>query len=202
MVDENFSYTCLRSSYVNYHFYVHSEKLIYNILLFQEYRVSPFEQRLINEVEYRLERTPPVNEDPQDGVFEQVPAGEEKSPFFRNGVGSFKLKESAPMKFICRIAGSPNPKVSLSFSNKHFLPSILLVHFFFNKKYTTINTYLQLYWFKDGKQISKKSQHYFQANEGGGAFSLTIPITCMEDDGNYTALALNPKVQKPKNILL
>uniref|UniRef100_H2YI21 Uncharacterized protein n=1 Tax=Ciona savignyi TaxID=51511 RepID=H2YI21_CIOSA len=38
----------------------------------QEYKVSNFEQRLMNEIEYRLERSPPVVEDPADGVYEDV----------------------------------------------------------------------------------------------------------------------------------
>ena len=43
----------------------------------QEYKVSSFEQRLINEIEYRLEQSPPVIEDAEDGTFEDVEVGEE-----------------------------------------------------------------------------------------------------------------------------
>ncbi|XP_039249991.1 palladin-like isoform X4 [Styela clava] len=126
----------------------------------QEYRVSNFEQRLINEIEYRLERTPPVNEDPQDAVFESVPPHEQRAPAYKNIIGSYKILVGAPMKFMCKVAGNPMPKV---------------------------------YWFKDGKQISKRSQHYLQSKDEDGVFSLYIPRTCVEDDGNYTALALNPR---------
>ena len=39
--------------------------------------MSSFEQRLINEIEYRLERIPPINEDPEDAVFEDVPVAQQ-----------------------------------------------------------------------------------------------------------------------------
>lgn len=53
-----------------------------SFILLQEYKVSTFEQRLMNEIEYRLEHTPPVNEDPQDAVFETVPESEQVSAYF------------------------------------------------------------------------------------------------------------------------
>lgn len=48
-------------------------------IFLQEYKVSNFEQRLMNEIEYRLERTPPVNEDPEDANFIEVPVSEQVS---------------------------------------------------------------------------------------------------------------------------
>ena len=33
----------------------------------------------MNEIEYRLERTPPVNEDPEDAIFDDVPAAQQVS---------------------------------------------------------------------------------------------------------------------------
>jgi len=44
---------------------------------FQEYKVSSFEQRLMNEIEYRLEQIPPINEDPEDAMFEDVPVAQQ-----------------------------------------------------------------------------------------------------------------------------
>jgi len=53
---------------------------------------------------------------------------------------------------------------------------------------------LQVYWFKDGKQISKRSKHYLQKSDGRGSYELYIPSTSLDDDGNYTAVACNPQV--------
>ena len=48
----------------------------------QEYKVSAFDQRLMNEIEYRLESMPPINEDPEDGVFENIPESEKVKTIF------------------------------------------------------------------------------------------------------------------------
>ncbi|XP_076824178.1 palladin-like isoform X6 [Clavelina lepadiformis] len=126
----------------------------------QEYKISTFEQRLMNEIEYRLERTPPVNEDPEDAIFEEVPEAEQTTPGFTSTLKNFKAMDGTSAKFVCRVSGKPKPKI---------------------------------YWFKDGKQISKRSQHYLQRTDDEGGYELHIPHLCMEDDGNYTALAANPQ---------
>lgn len=53
---------------------------------------------------------------------------------------------------------------------------------------------LQVYWFKDGKQISKKNEHYRMSREGDGTCALHIEATTNDDDGNYTFMAANPQV--------
>ncbi|XP_078487203.1 palladin isoform X8 [Ciona intestinalis] len=126
----------------------------------QEYKVSSFEQRLMNEIEYRLERSPPVLEDPEDGMYEDVPVEQQKPPVFGNVLKNFKAMDGTSTKFSCRVAAIPSAKV---------------------------------FWFKDGKQISKRSQHYIQRSDDQGCHELSIPHLCMEDDGNYTALATNPQ---------
>ena len=53
---------------------------------------------------------------------------------------------------------------------------------------------LQVYWFKDGKQISKRNEHFKMRREGDGTCSLHIDSTTGDDDGNYTIMAANPQV--------
>nr|CAB3264639.1 palladin-like [Phallusia mammillata] len=126
----------------------------------QEYKVSNFEQRLMNEIEYRLERTPPVNEDPDDAIFDEVSVADQASPTFISRLKNFKALDCTSAKFTCQVSAKPTAKV---------------------------------FWFKDGKQISKRSQHYVQKVAGGGHHELLIAHLCLEDDGNYTALAINPQ---------
>jgi len=125
----------------------------------QEYKVSSFEQRLINEIEYRLEQSPPVIEDPDDESFEEVEAGSEKLPFFVVPLKNYHVTVGTGASLICQVNAHPNPKV---------------------------------FWFKDGKQISKRSRHYLTSCNSDGVCELRIPELYAEDDGNYTALATNP----------
>lgn len=53
---------------------------------------------------------------------------------------------------------------------------------------------LQVYWFKDGKQISKRSEHYRISREPDGTCSLHTAAASLDDDGNYTIMASNPEV--------
>lgn len=57
-----------------------------------------------------------------------------------------------------------------------------------------ISDVLQVYWFKDGKQISKRSEHYRISREADGTCSLHTAAASLDDDGNYTIMAGNPKV--------
>jgi len=125
----------------------------------QEYKVSSFEQRLINEIEYRLEQSPPVIEDAEDGTFEDVEVGEEKLPVFAVLLKNYQLKVGTAASLICQVSAVPRAKV---------------------------------FWFKDGKQISKRSRHYLTSCSDDGVCELRIPEIYAEDDGNYTALATNP----------
>lgn len=58
----------------------------------------------------------------------------------------------------------------------------------------TSENLLQVYWFKDGKQILKKNEHYKRVREGDGTCSLQIEAVTSDDDGNYTVMAANPQV--------
>ena len=52
-----------------------SSLTLFNTL--QVYKVSQFEQKLMSEIEYRLEQTPPVIELPEDNMYEDVEPGNE-----------------------------------------------------------------------------------------------------------------------------
>ncbi|XP_018415535.1 PREDICTED: palladin [Nanorana parkeri] len=123
----------------------------------QEYKVSSFEQRLISEIEYRLERSP-VEESDDD-----VEHGDESDgtpPQFETKLQHFKIFEGMPATFTCKVTGNPKPKI---------------------------------YWFKDGKQISKRSEHYRIQREPDGTCSLHTSVSSLDDDGNYTIMAANPQ---------
>nr|XP_028599856.1 palladin isoform X2 [Podarcis muralis] len=125
----------------------------------QEYKVSSFEQRLISEIEFRLERSPVEESD------DEVEHGEEDpensvAPYFEMKLKHYKIFEGMPVTFTCRVAGNPNPKI---------------------------------YWFKDGKQISKRSEHYRMQREPDGTCSLHTAASALDDDGNYTIMAANPQ---------
>ncbi|XP_072279247.1 myopalladin isoform X2 [Pyxicephalus adspersus] len=51
----------------------------------------------------------------------------------------------------------------------------------------------KVYWFKDGKQISKKNEHCKMRREADGTCSLHIEYANNDDDGNYTIMAANPQ---------
>ncbi|XP_066896179.1 palladin isoform X9 [Kogia breviceps] len=125
----------------------------------QEYRVSSCEQRLISEIEYRLERSP-VEESG-----EEVPCGDASvesgvAPFFEMKLKHFKIFEGMPVTFTCRVTGNPKPKT---------------------------------YWFKDGKQISPKNDHYSIWSDPDGTCSLHTAASTLDDDGNYTIMASSPQ---------
>uniref|UniRef100_A0A5F8GQ88 Myopalladin n=1 Tax=Monodelphis domestica TaxID=13616 RepID=A0A5F8GQ88_MONDO len=125
----------------------------------QEYKISSFEQRLMNEIEFRLERTP-VDESDDEIQHDEIPTGKCIAPIFDKRLKHFRVTEGSPVKFTCKIVGIPVPKV---------------------------------YWFKDGKQISKKNEHCKMKREEDGTCSLHIDSTTNDDDGNYTIMAANPQ---------
>ncbi|NWX20749.1 MYPN protein, partial [Aegotheles bennettii] len=125
----------------------------------QEYRISSFEQRLMNEIEFRLERTP-VDESDDEVQHEEIPTGKYIAPIFDKRLKHFRVMEGSPITFTCKIVGIPVPKV---------------------------------YWFKDGKQISKKNTHFQMNREEDGTCSLHIEASTNDDDGNYTIMAANPQ---------
>ncbi|XP_021115123.1 myopalladin isoform X2 [Heterocephalus glaber] len=125
----------------------------------QEYKISSFEQRLMNEIEFRLERTP-VDESDDEIQHDEIPSGKCIAPIFDKRLKHFRVTEGSPVTFTCKIVGIPVPKV---------------------------------YWFKDGKQISKRNEHCKMRREGDGTCSLHIDCTTSDDDGNYTIMAANPQ---------
>uniref|UniRef100_A0A8C5H944 Palladin n=1 Tax=Gouania willdenowi TaxID=441366 RepID=A0A8C5H944_GOUWI len=125
----------------------------------QEYKVSSFEQRLISEIEFRLERSP-VEESDDDVQHEEDTAGQGVAPSFDHKLKHCKVFEGMPVTFSCKVNGDPKPKV---------------------------------YWFKDGKQISKRSEHYRISRDPDGTCSLHTAAASLDDDGNYTILAGNPE---------
>ncbi|KAF4799516.1 Palladin [Turdus rufiventris] len=126
----------------------------------QEYKVSSFEQRLISEIEYRLERSP-VEESDDEVQHGDEPIDNSMSPYFEIKLKHYKIFEGMPVTFTCKVAGNPKPKI---------------------------------YWFKDGKQISKRSDHYRIQREPDGTCSLHTAASTLDDDGNYTIMAANPQV--------
>ena len=54
----------------------------------------------------------------------------------------------------------------------------------------------QIYWFKDGKQISAKNDHYSIQRDLDGTCSLHTTASTLDDDGNYTIMAANPQVKE------
>ncbi|XP_068114861.1 myopalladin isoform X2 [Hyperolius riggenbachi] len=125
----------------------------------QEYKISSFEQRLMNEIEFRLERTP-VDESDDEVEHDEIPTGKCIAPIFDRRLKHFRVVEGASVTFTCKVVGIPVPKV---------------------------------YWFKDGKQISKKNQHCKMRREADGTYSLHIEYANNDDDGNYTIMAANPQ---------
>uniref|UniRef100_A0A8C4R4Z6 Palladin, cytoskeletal associated protein n=1 Tax=Eptatretus burgeri TaxID=7764 RepID=A0A8C4R4Z6_EPTBU len=125
----------------------------------QEYKVSSFEQRLMNEIEFRLERSP-VDESDDDVQHDDIPTGRSIAPYLDRKLKHYKAFEGSPVTLSCRLSGTPLPKI---------------------------------YWFKDGVQLSKKSEHYTILREGDGACTLHISEITVDDDGNYTIMAANPQ---------
>uniref|UniRef100_A0A8C4EBX5 Palladin n=1 Tax=Dicentrarchus labrax TaxID=13489 RepID=A0A8C4EBX5_DICLA len=125
----------------------------------QEYKVSSFEQRLISEIEFRLERSP-VEESDDDVQHDEDSTGKGVAPTFDQKLKHYKVFEGMPVTFSCKVHGDPKPKV---------------------------------YWFKDGKQISKRSEHYRISRDADGTCSLHTAAASLDDDGNYTIMAGNPE---------
>ncbi|XP_033621341.1 palladin isoform X2 [Fukomys damarensis] len=125
----------------------------------KEYKVSSCEQRLISEIEYRLERSP-VEESGDDVHYGDVPVEGGVAPFFEMKLKHYKIFEGMPVTFTCRVVGNPKPKI---------------------------------YWFKDGKQISPKSDHYTMHRDLDGTCSLHTAASTLDDDGNFTIMAASPQ---------
>ncbi|XP_034464799.1 myopalladin isoform X4 [Hippoglossus hippoglossus] len=76
----------------------------------EEYKVSRFEQRLMSEIEFRLERTP-VEESDDEVQHDDVPTGKCIAPIIDKKLKNFKAMEDVPVTFSCKVVGIPLPKV-------------------------------------------------------------------------------------------
>ncbi|KAK6328908.1 hypothetical protein J4Q44_G00008860 [Coregonus suidteri] len=76
----------------------------------EEYKVSNFEQRLMSEIEFRLERTP-VEESDDEVQHDEIPTGKCIAPIFDKKLKNFRAMEGVPMTFSCKVVGIPVPKV-------------------------------------------------------------------------------------------
>lgn len=79
-------------------------------VILQEYKISSFEQRLMNEIEFRLERTP-VDESDDEVEHDEIPTGKCIAPIFDKRLKHFRVLEGYPATFTCKIVGIPIPKV-------------------------------------------------------------------------------------------
>ncbi len=72
--------------------------------------MSSFEQRLMSEIEFRLERTP-VEESDDEVQHDDIPTGKCIAPIFDKKLKNFRAMEGVPVTFSCKIVGVPVPKV-------------------------------------------------------------------------------------------
>lgn len=72
--------------------------------------MSNFEQRLLSEIEFRLERTP-VEESDDEVQHDEIPTGKCIAPMFDKKLKNFRAMEGVPMTFSCKVVGIPVPKV-------------------------------------------------------------------------------------------
>ena len=88
-----------------------AQSVMQPLRLTQEYKVSSCEQRLISEIEYRLERSP-VEESGDEAPCGDTSVESGVAPFFEVKLKHYKIFEGMPATFTCRVAGDPKPKVS------------------------------------------------------------------------------------------
>lgn len=67
----------------------------------------------MNEIEFRLERTP-VDESDDEVQHEEIPTGKYIAPIFDKRLKHFRVMEGSPITFTCKIVGIPVPKVGHS----------------------------------------------------------------------------------------
>lgn len=72
--------------------------------------MSSFEQRLISEIEFRLERSP-VEESDDDVTHEDAAGRDGAPPSFDHKLKHYKVFEGMPVTFSCKVHGDPKPKV-------------------------------------------------------------------------------------------
>lgn len=72
--------------------------------------MSSFEQRLISEIEYRLERSP-VEESDDEVDHREDFAEDSTPPQFETKLKHYKIFEGMAATFTCKVTGNPKPKV-------------------------------------------------------------------------------------------
>lgn len=80
--------------------------------------MSNFEQRLLSEIEFRLERTP-VEESDEEVQHDEIPSGRCIAPIFDKKLKHFRAVEGAPVTFTCKVVGIPVPKVNTARLTSH-----------------------------------------------------------------------------------
>lgn len=65
----------------------------------------------MNEIEFRLERTP-VDESDDEIQHDEIPTGKCIAPIFDKRLKHFRVTEGSPVTFTCKIVGIPIPKVT------------------------------------------------------------------------------------------
>lgn len=80
----------------------------------QEFHISAFEERIIQEIELRIMRITYrelVTEDRE--LIVTAAEGEAEQPAFSTPVKNYRIMEGMGVTFHCRMSGTPLPKVSL-----------------------------------------------------------------------------------------
>lgn len=82
--------------------------------IFQEFQISAFEQKIIQEIEVRILRITYqmiVTEDGEEMV--TIDEAQATQPAFDTPVKSYRIMEGMGVTFHCKMAGAPLPKVHL-----------------------------------------------------------------------------------------
>ena len=89
--------------------------LIKELHIFQEFKVSSFEQRLMQEIEYREGKVRLASETETeydtDQPEEKVSATQAYAPQIHQSLKDFRLMEGSDATFVCKVTGRPRPKV-------------------------------------------------------------------------------------------
>lgn len=100
------------------------------------FKVSSFEQRLIQEIDFREGKVAPQHHEPNNQAFTSVL--DSKAPVFEQKLRNFQLMEGSDATFVCKVTAAPLPHVSTLISCKDLLDPakyqlLLFVSFVFNR---------------------------------------------------------------------
>ena len=76
----------------------------------QDFKVSSFEQRLLDEIDFREGRVAPQHHVTDSDAFRQVQ--EMAPPALEQVLKNFQLMEGSDATFVCKVNGNPMPNVS------------------------------------------------------------------------------------------